>query len=172
MAASARRILNYLGLVDGPDYVDDYPVSTSSLIGAMPMHEDIRNSEPVRVSHAQGSVAATVSSFAAAATSPTAATPRPERAATGRITMVHPQTYNDARSIGEDFRAGIPVIMNVNEMDLGSATRMVDFAAGLTYGLKGSVERVAPGVFLLSPANYDLTAAARERFQDTFFNQS
>src|SRR5579875_1656785 len=33
-----------------------------------------------------------------------------------RITTLHPRTYNEARTIGEHFREGIPVIMNLTEM--------------------------------------------------------
>src|SRR4051812_38204980 len=34
-----------------------------------------------------------------------------------RITTLHPHSYNDARAIGEHFRTGTPVIMNLTEMD-------------------------------------------------------
>jgi cell division inhibitor SepF len=51
-----------------------------------------------------------------------------------RITTLHPRTYNDARGIGEEFRRGAPVIMNLTEMDEADAKRLVDFAAGLTFG--------------------------------------
>jgi cell division inhibitor SepF len=86
---------------------------------------------------------------------------------------LHPRTYNDARAIGEQFRDGTPVIMNLTEMDDGDAKRIVDFAAGLTFGLHGTIERVTQKVFLLSPANVVVTAEERERItQGGFFNQS
>ena len=47
-----------------------------------------------------------------------------------RITTLHPRTYNEARVIGENFRDGVPVIMNLSEMDDTDAKRLVDFAAG------------------------------------------
>ena len=68
-----------------------------------------------------------------------------------RITTLHPRTYNEARTIGERFRDGMPVIMNLTEMDDADANRLVDFAAGLSFGLRGSIERVTAKVFLLSP---------------------
>ena len=68
-----------------------------------------------------------------------------------RITTVHPRTYNEARTIGEHFRDGTPVIMNLTEMHDTDAKRLVDFAAGLVFGLHGSIERVTNKVFLLSP---------------------
>jgi cell division inhibitor SepF len=90
-----------------------------------------------------------------------------------RITTLHPRTYNEARTIGERFRDGMPVIMNLSEMDDSDAKRLVDFAAGLSFGLRGSIERVTAKVFLLSPQNVDVTAEDKARIREGgFFNQS
>jgi cell division inhibitor SepF len=90
-----------------------------------------------------------------------------------RITTLHPTTYNEARTIGEHFRESIPVILNLTEMDESDAKRLVDFAAGLTFGLRGSIERVTNRVFLLSPANVTVTAEDKARIAEGgFFNQS
>ncbi|MDA2810733.1 cell division protein SepF [Nocardiopsis sp. RSe5-2] len=90
-----------------------------------------------------------------------------------RITTLHPRTYNEARTIGEHFREGTPVIMNLTEMVDSDAKRLVDFAAGLIFGLHGSIERVTNKVFLLSPANVEVTAEDKARIAERgFFNQS
>jgi len=91
-----------------------------------------------------------------------------------RITAVHPRSYNDAKIIGEHFRDGVPVIMNLTEMGDADAKRLVDFAAGLVFGLQGVVERVTTRVFLLSPAAIEVMNEVQEpQTTDTgFFNQS
>lgn len=90
-----------------------------------------------------------------------------------RITTLHPRTYNEAVTIGEHFRSGTPVIMNLSEMADADAKRLVDFAAGLTFGLHGRVERVTSKVFLLSPQNVTVTAQDKARIAENgFFNQS
>lgn len=90
-----------------------------------------------------------------------------------RITTVHPTTYSEARTIGEHFRANTPVIMNLSEMDEADAMRLVDFAAGLIFGLRGTIERVTNRVFLLSPANVTVTAEDKAKIAEGgFFNQS
>ena len=68
-----------------------------------------------------------------------------------QIATLHPRTYNDARTIGELLREGIPGIMNLTEMVDSNAKRLVDFPVGLIFGLHGSIERVTNKVFLLSP---------------------
>ena len=101
--------------------------------------------------------------------------PAPAAASTEgyRITTLHPRTYNEARQIGEHFRNGTPVIMNLTEMDDTDAKRLVDFAAGLIFGLRGSIERVTAKVFLLSPEHVEVTAEDKARIAGGgFFNQS
>jgi len=89
------------------------------------------------------------------------------------IHTIHPRSYNDARRIGEEYRAGSPVIMNLTEMTDNDAKRIVDFAAGLVFGMHGSIERVTAKVFLLSPPNVDVRdAPAVQQARDGFFNQS
>ena len=91
-----------------------------------------------------------------------------------QITTVHPRSYNDAKIIGENFRDGIPVIMNVTDMGETDAKRLVDFSAGLVFALHGSIERVTNKVFLLSPATVEVLGEDRKQSesQATFFNQS
>jgi cell division inhibitor SepF len=90
-----------------------------------------------------------------------------------RITTIHPRTYNEAKQIGESFRESTPVIMNLSDMDDSDAKRLVDFAAGLVFGLRGTIERVTNKVFLLSPADVTVTAEDKARMAESgFFNQS
>ena len=87
-----------------------------------------------------------------------------------RITTLNPRTYNEARTIGERFRDGMPVIMNLTEMDDADAKRLVDFAAGLSFGLRGSIERVTAKVFLLSPQDVAVTAEDKAKIREGGFS--
>ncbi|GAA3285601.1 cell division protein SepF [Nesterenkonia halobia] len=101
---------------------------------------------------------------------------RDESSSMRRITTVHPRSYNDAKVIGESFRDDVPVIMNVTEMGEAEAKRLVDFSAGLVFGLGGSIERVTNKVFLLTPKNVEVVADERGAVEPDssaqFFNQS
>jgi cell division inhibitor SepF len=120
-----------------------------------------------------GSAGLAMSEPAAVAPEPAPA-PVPEPKPSGyRITTVHPKSYNEARVIGERFRDGMPVIMNLTEMEHADAKRLVDFAIGVTFGLHGSIERVTAKVFLLSPQDVDVTAEDKARIREGgFFSQS
>jgi cell division inhibitor SepF len=86
-----------------------------------------------------------------------------------QITTLHPTSYSEARAIGEQFRDGHPVIMNLTEMDEPDAKRLVDFAAGLAFGLRGSMERVTNRVFLLTPPNIRVSDEEKQRIAETGF---
>jgi cell division inhibitor SepF len=86
-----------------------------------------------------------------------------------KITTLRPKDYSEARTIGESFRDGTPVIMDLVSMDNADAKRLVDFAAGLAFALRGSFDKVATKVFLLSPADIDVSAEERRRIAEAGF---
>jgi len=73
-----------------------------------------------------------------------------------RITTIHPKTYDDAQMVGRAIRDGIPVVLNLTGVAEAVAYRIVDFSAGVVFGVRGSIERVTPRVFLLSPAQVNI----------------
>jgi cell division inhibitor SepF len=163
MSGAMRRIGEYLGLLEDTGRYDDYDGD----------HET-SDSTPVvssRASQAREPRPAPVSDLSERR--------RPASGPTGvvaelsRITTLHPRTYNEARTVGENFRDGTPVIMNLSEMDDNDAKRLVDFAAGLVFATRGTIERVTNKVFLLSPPNVTVAAEDKQRIAEGgFFNQS
>ncbi|WP_127782503.1 cell division protein SepF [Rhodococcus sp. X156] len=90
-----------------------------------------------------------------------------------KITTLNPSSYNEARTIGERYREGIPVIMNLTEMSDSDAKRLVDFAAGLAFAMRGSIDKVTNKVFLLSPSNVDVSAEVKRHIvENGFYNHS
>ena len=155
MANAVKRIASYLGLMDEPEF--DAPLN--SQVPAVPISNEVRIKP-------RGSVSTVASSTVEAA-------PQLDLPVLDRIITLHPRFYNEARTMGEHFRQGNPVIINLTEMDESEHKRLVDFASGLAFGLHGTIERVTKKVFLISPANIhvsteDKSAAA----QASFFNQS
>lgn len=89
------------------------------------------------------------------------------------IITLQPRSYSEARKMGEHYREGNPVIINLDDMEEGERKRLVDFASGLVFGLHGRIERVSHKVFLLSPANVNVSSEDKTAFaQASFFNQS
>jgi cell division inhibitor SepF len=84
----------------------------------------------------------------------------------GRIVTVHPTGFADARTIGEHYRDGTPVIINLTELEDADARRLVDFAAGLVFAMRGSMDKVTNKVFLISPPNQDPTPEDKRRIAE------
>jgi cell division inhibitor SepF len=159
MSGAMRKMGVYLGLLEDTErYGEDG-------------YETEHHEPEVRPSNGSG---ASVASLAERRRTPVMAAPAgPAVTELSRITTLHPTTYNEARVIGENFREGIPVIMNLSEMGDADAKRLVDFAAGLVFAVHGSIERVTNKVFLLSPPNVTITVEDKQRIAEGgFFNQS
>jgi cell division inhibitor SepF len=161
MASAMRKMAVYLGLVEDDrryqDSYDDYG------------EYDEEYEEPAEAVEAPQVRA----DYGGYVTEQPVETVPPRQVELARITTLHPRTYNEARTIGEHFRDGTPVIMNLTEMVDSDARRLVDFAAGLIFGLRGSIDKVTNKVFLLSPANVEVTAEDKARIAERgFFNQS
>jgi cell division inhibitor SepF len=160
MASAMRKMAVYLGLVeDDRRYEDKYDSYEEYEEYEEPA--DITEPAPVRADYAAYPADQRIDPAPA------------QQVELARITTLHPRTYNEARTIGEHFREGTPVIMNLTEMVDSDARRLVDFAAGLIFGLRGSIDKVTNKVFLLSPANVEVTAEDKARIAERgFFNQS
>ena len=156
MANAMRRVANYLGLLDDPEF--DTPGAAQEAARVPDVR--IKTREPRSVSAVRHSSAVEVA-------------PQLDLPVLDRIITLHPRYYNEARTIGEHFRQGNPVIINLTEMDESEHKRLVDFASGLAFGLHGTIERVTKKVFLISPANVNVSSEDKSAAaQASFFNQS
>lgn len=157
MAGVFKNAMSYLGMADVSE-VDD----------------DQESSAPQESFDTDGSVA----SVATPAKPASSAANRPQssgfnRANLSRITTIHPKSYDDAQAVGRAIREGVPVVLNLTDVTESVAYRIVDFSAGVVFGLRGSIERVTPRVFLLSPAQVSISiedthpqAASHDLFAD------
>lgn len=159
MAGWLRNTAAYLGLVEEPEH-DASPAPQA--VAAAPARSEYRSATLSRVPLQE-----------VEAPSAPVAPMVPMAMEISRIVTLHPRSYNDARRIGEEYRDGTPVILNLTDMDDADAKRIVDFAAGLVFGVHGAIEKITTKVFLLSPANVDVGAEARAQMRaDGFYNQS
>jgi cell division inhibitor SepF len=111
-------------------------------------------------------------SFASVQATPVAQAPI-AAATSNQIFTVNPRSYNEARVIGERYREGNTVLMNLSDMGDEERKRLVDFASGLVFGHHGTIERVTSKVFLLSPANVTVSSEVKTAAAEaSFFNQS
>jgi cell division inhibitor SepF len=161
----------YLGLGPDDDYEDGYdaapspggrydmPDEESSLGSLRPISaRDPSNREPVPASghgheieppprrHGQSTVR-TIAPMASA---------RPH--------TVLPSSFSDAQEIGDYFKDGQPVILNLEDAERELSRRLIDFASGLCYALTGHMEKIGKHMYLLTPADVEVSAEDRRHF--------
>ena len=169
MAGAMRKVGEYLGLVEQADFDDEYDAEFDA-----PDEEPEPQRAPAKAQPARPAAVTSIESRRAerrrAPVEPTTMTAASEMA---RIETVTPRTYNDARTVGEHFRSGVPVIMNLSEIDDADAKRLVDFGAGLVFSVHGSINRITAKVFLLSPSSITVTDEDKQRLAvGGFYNQN
>lgn len=167
MSGAFRKMGEYLGLVEDTgrydDYADDQDRSPDGARESVAGAGQVAERSP-----APAPVADLAERRERERTGPTGVV-----AELSRIVSLQPRTYNEARTVGEQYRDGTPVIMNLTDMDDADAKRLVDFAAGLIFATRGTIERVTNKVFLLSPHNVTVAAEDKRRIAEGgFFNQS
>jgi cell division inhibitor SepF len=158
MSGAMRKIGEYLGLLEDTGMYDDEYDDSGTPRSSGQAGQSMQPAPVADIAQRRRTPAAPVASSVAELS---------------RITTLHPRTYNEARTVGENFREGVPVIMNLSEMDDSDAKRLVDFAAGLVFATRGTIERITNKVFLLSPPNVTVAAEDKQRIvEGGFFNQS
>jgi cell division inhibitor SepF len=95
--------------------------------------------------------------------------PRPQPL--GQVHIVAPHAYDDAKEIGDKLKSSVPVIMNLQGIEDDTFKRLTAFASGLAYGLGGEVQRLAPRMYLITPANVEVSAEDRQRLKRGLFNE-
>lgn len=171
MSGIFRRTMAYFGLVEDDDEYDDFgdtgldeeysykdpylSRSAKRVERSMPERSmpDYQSSEPIRTQEPPPLR--------------TIGPPQP------RVHVVEPKSFNDAQNISDRFKASIPVIINLQFLDQETSKRLIDFASGLTYGLDGGIQKVADRVFLITPANVQVSAEEHRRLHEKgLYNQS
>jgi cell division inhibitor SepF len=153
-----RKTLVYLGLVEEDEY-DEYAYDELEMEEAQTRR---------RSRHGGGADTHQAPRDAVVRAMPATGTAAP------RFHLVHPNSFNDAQEVGDKFREGHSVLMNLQAVDSELARRLVDFASGLAYGLAGSMQPVAEKVFLITPPGVQVSAEERRRLLEErgFFNQA
>jgi cell division inhibitor SepF len=156
--SALNKVMEYLGLVDGPEGAAQEQKSTKVETRVKPI--STITTEPAGVKVVGGRYAV-----------------EPEQILdlepSYNIITLHPRSYSEARQMAEHYRQGNPVIINLDDMDESERKRLVDFASGLAFGLQGGIERIASRVFLISPANVNVRTEDKAAYaQASFFNQS
>lgn len=142
MAGFMKNAMSYLGMADVSDD-DQYD-------------EDVAEDSSFDSDHSVAPISTSAPSSTTSSAASSSRESNPFQSRVTRITTIHPKTYDDAQLVGRALRDGVPVVLNLTDVPEAIAYRIVDFSAGVVFGVRGSIERVTPRVFLLSPAQVNI----------------
>jgi cell division inhibitor SepF len=159
-----RRAMHYLGLAPDDEYDDEYldEPATSARHAYVPPEPPEAHPAAVRPLPRAADVSGpTVAVRTTGVVRPIA------MSGSAKPYAMSPSSFNDAQSVADKYMAGIPVIMNLQGLERDLSRRLVDFASGLCYGMRGSMERVTNQVYLLTPSNVEVSAEEKRRLRET-----
>jgi cell division inhibitor SepF len=84
-------------------------------------------------------------------------------AVAAQLHEVAPRHFNDVQEVGDRFKAGQPVAMDLAGADRELSRRLIDFSSGLCYALGGAMERVGAHTYLVVPSSARVSPEDRER---------
>lgn len=188
MASMWRRAMLYLGLGPDEEYEEDpyddrvvtgapqaarepAPQVRSSVAGRPRGTTRTQMTNPPPPGDPEPSAVRTIPSPMSGEPAREAPTPRPvvrpvPASASTKPHVVSPSSFNQAQDVADRFKVSQPVILNLQGAERDLARRLIDFSSGLCYGLGGHMEKVAHQVYLLAPANVEVSADERRRLQE------
>jgi cell division inhibitor SepF len=190
-----RRALEYFGLVEG-DYVEEGEYDEGDTDTELALDETSAPREPARGASSRrrgrdddiddifGDDEPAPRRGRVRAVDDTAEEPAPRRGRRrrapagngGGVSSMHvvtPRSFNDAQQVADEFKRSKPVIINLQATDRELSKRLIDFSSGMTYALGGGMQRIAQGIFLLTPEDVEVSAEEKARIlEGGFFNQS
>jgi cell division inhibitor SepF len=185
-----RRALEYFGLVEG-DYIEEGEYDEGDTGTEMALDDAASPREPVRSSARRRGRDDDIDDIFGDDEPPTRIRSRedeepepaprrgrrrPSRGNGGGVASMHvvtPRSFNDAQQVADEFKRSKPVIINLQSTDRELSKRLIDFSSGMTYALGGGMQRIAQGIFLLTPENVEVSAEEKARIlEGGFFNQS
>ena len=139
MAKLLNKFLDYIG-------IEETELEDDELLDVDAYEEDTEETEKVLSLSNRGKKKTTASSNVVSL--PTAAQMK--------MIVYHPISYEDTQNIIDNLKSRKPVIVNMEELEIECAQRILDFMAGAVYALRGTIYKISRGIFVVAPTNYDI----------------
>ncbi len=88
----------------------------------------------------------------------------PSPATQMKMIVYQPLSYEDTQNIIDNLKSRKPVIVNMEELEIDCAQRILDFMAGAIYALSGTIHKISRGIFVVAPNNIDVVGNDDENF--------
>ena len=68
-----------------------------------------------------------------------------------KVVVRTPMSFENAKDIADHLKAKKPVVVNLENVDVPVAKRIIDFLSGSVYAVDGNIQKIADKIFLVAP---------------------
>ena len=84
-----------------------------------------------------------------------------------QITIIEPRLYSEAEEVADYLLDNQTIILNFRRMEKDQATKLLDFLMGITYSIKGDIQRLDEELFICTPKNVTLHGSDLSEYSDS-----
>lgn len=85
-----------------------------------------------------------------------------------RVHVVKPKSMEDTRELADTLLENRTVVLNLEGLDVETAQRITDFSCGACYSLNGQLQKVSNYIFILTPANVEISGDIQDILSGAF----
>lgn len=74
-----------------------------------------------------------------------------------KVVLIEPVEFDDCQQIADNLKNKRTVLINLENIDLNLARRIIDFVGGTAYALGGTLQKVGSGIIVVVPSNVDIS---------------
>ena len=87
---------------------------------------------------------------------------------TMEVCVIKPSSMEDTREIADTLIDRCTVVLNLEGIDVDVAQRIIDFSSGACYSIAGSLQKISSYIFILTPANVEISGDFQEILSGAF----
>ena len=84
------------------------------------------------------------------------------------VCVIKPSSMEDTREIADTLIDRCTVVLNLEGIDVDVAQRIIDFSSGACYSIAGSLQKISSYIFILTPANVEISGDFQEILSGAF----
>lgn len=84
------------------------------------------------------------------------------------VCVIKPSSMEDTREIADTLIDRCTVVLNLEGIDVEVAQRIIDFSSGACYSIAGSLQKISSYIFILTPANVEISGDFQEILNGAF----
>ena len=83
------------------------------------------------------------------------------------VVVVEPTVFEDSREITETLLSNRTVVLNLEGLNVDIAQRIIDFASGSCFAMRGNLQKISHYIFIITPPSVDISGDFQDLISGT-----